>query len=56
LFVNSRKCYHCDSLAAAGVWPDYIVSDLPEAALAVRSLEMGDTDSVQQFALKCVAR
>src|SRR5436853_142131 len=41
LFVNRRKCYHCDSLAAHNAWPDYIVSDLPEAALVIRSLEMG---------------
>jgi D-glycero-D-manno-heptose 1,7-bisphosphate phosphatase len=55
LFVNRRKCYHCDSLAAAGVWPDYIVSDLQEAASVIHSLESGDTDGLQQFALKCAA-
>ena len=53
LFVNSRKCYHCDSLAAHHAWPDYLVSDLQEAALVIRHLERGDADSVRQFALTC---
>jgi len=55
LFVNSRKCYHCDSLAAHNAWPDYLVGDLQEAALVIRRLEMGDRDWAQQFALKCLA-
>ena len=55
LFVNSRKCYHCDSLAAHNAWPDYLVSNLQEAALVIRSLEMGDTDWARQFALQCAA-
>ena len=55
LFVNSRKCYHCDSLAAHHAWPDYLVSDLQEAALVIRRLETGDRDAAQQFALKCLA-
>ena len=55
LFVNSRKCYHCDSLAAMGVWPDYLVGDLPEAARVIGSLEAGDADWAQRFALKCAA-
>jgi D,D-heptose 1,7-bisphosphate phosphatase len=53
LFVNSRKCYHCDSLAAHDAWPDYIVSDLEEAALVIRRLESGDRRGVQPFALNC---
>ncbi len=56
LFVNSRKCYHCDSLAAHRTWPDYLVSDLPEAALVIGRLEAGDGESVRQFALKCEAQ
>ncbi|HVG21833.1 MAG TPA: HAD family hydrolase [Blastocatellia bacterium] len=53
LFVNSRKCYNCDALAAHGAWPDYIVGDLGEAATVIQSLEGGDKDSVRQFILKC---
>jgi D-glycero-D-manno-heptose 1,7-bisphosphate phosphatase len=55
LFVNSRKCYHCDSLAAHDAWPDYIVSDLQEAALVIRRLEQGDSAGVQPSALNCLA-
>jgi D-glycero-D-manno-heptose 1,7-bisphosphate phosphatase len=53
LFVNSRKCYNCDALAAQDVWPDYLVGDLGEAAMVIQSLEAGDKDSVRQFILKC---
>jgi D-glycero-D-manno-heptose 1,7-bisphosphate phosphatase len=53
LFVNSRKCYNCDALAEHEVWPDYLVSDLSEAATVVQKLEAGDVDSVQPFELKC---
>lgn len=55
LFVNSRKCYHCDSLTAHNAWPDYLVSDLPEAARVIRCLETGDRDGAQRFALRCAA-
>ncbi|HEX8185253.1 MAG TPA: HAD family hydrolase [Blastocatellia bacterium] len=53
LFVSSRKCYNCDSLAEHGVWPDYLVRDLPEAVIVVRNLEAGDRGAVRQFELKC---
>jgi len=53
LFVNSRKCYNCDSLSEHGVWPDYLVADLGEASEVIRSLEAGDRNSVQHFELKC---
>jgi D-glycero-D-manno-heptose 1,7-bisphosphate phosphatase len=56
LFVNSRKCYHCDSLAAHHVWPNYLVSDLQEAALVIGRLEAGDMESARQFALNCAAQ
>lgn len=55
LFANSRKCYNCDSLIEHNAWPDYIVSDIREAALVIRSLEAGDKDSARQFTLKCAA-
>jgi D-glycero-D-manno-heptose 1,7-bisphosphate phosphatase len=55
LFVSSRKCYNCDSLIELGAWPDYIVSDLSEAAVVIRSLEAGDKDSVQKFVFSCAA-
>lgn len=54
-FVNSRKCYNCDSLAEHDVWPDYLVNDLTEAATVIRYLEAGDKDSVRRFELKCAA-
>ena len=53
LFASSRKCYNCDSLIEHNAWPDYIVSDLGEAAVVIRSLEAGDKDSARQFTLKC---
>lgn len=53
LFVNSRKCYNCDSLLDHEVWPDYVVSNLAEAATVVRSLEAGDQESALRFVLKC---
>ncbi|MGA9768314.1 MAG: HAD family hydrolase [Blastocatellia bacterium] len=53
LFASSRKCYNCDSLIERNVWPDYIVSDLGEAAVVIRSLEAGDTDSARRFSLNC---
>jgi D-glycero-D-manno-heptose 1,7-bisphosphate phosphatase len=55
LFVNSRKCYNCDALAAHDVWPHYLVSDLGEAATVIQSLEAGEKDSVRQFVLNCAA-
>ena len=53
LFVNSRKCYHCDSLAEHGAWPNYVVSDLSEAVTVIEKLEAGDQESVQKYVLKC---
>jgi D-glycero-D-manno-heptose 1,7-bisphosphate phosphatase len=55
LFVNSRKCYNCDSLIDQEVWPDYLVSDLAEAVTVIRNLEAGNKDSVRRFELKCAA-
>ena len=56
LFVNSRKCYNCDSLVAHQTWPDYIVSSLGQAAQVIGSLEAGDTEAVRPFVLQCAAR
>ena len=53
LFVSSRKCYNCDALIEHQTWPDYIVSDLGEAAAVILSLEAGDRDFANQFRLKC---
>ena len=53
LFVNSRKCYHCDALIEHQTWPDYIVSDLGEAATVIRNLEVGDNEFADEFRLKC---
>jgi D-glycero-D-manno-heptose 1,7-bisphosphate phosphatase len=53
LFVNSRKCYNCDALIEHQTWPDYIVSNLPEAAAVILNLEAGDKESVERFRLKC---
>lgn len=55
LFANSRKCYNCDSLIERKAWPDYIVSDIQEAAFVIDRLEAGDKDSAGRFALKCAA-
>lgn len=56
LLVSSRKCYICDSLIAHDTWPDYLVSDLGQAAMVIRSLEAGDREAVKPFGLRCVAR
>jgi D-glycero-D-manno-heptose 1,7-bisphosphate phosphatase len=53
LFVSSRKCYNCDALIEHQTWPDYIVSDLGEAAAVIRSLEAGDIEFAGRFRLKC---
>jgi histidinol-phosphate phosphatase family protein len=53
LFVNSRKCYHCESLAEHQVRPDYIVHDLRQAVTVIEKIEAGDKDSVSEYALKC---
>lgn len=53
LLVNSRRCYTCDSLAEHHVWPDYVVSDLSEAATVIQNLEAGDKQSVLKYVLKC---
>ena len=55
LFAGSRKCYNCDSLIEHNAWPDYIVGDIREAALVIRSLEAGDKDSARKFTLNCAA-
>jgi D-glycero-D-manno-heptose 1,7-bisphosphate phosphatase len=52
-FVNSRKCYNCEALAEHEAWPDYLVSDLSEAATVIRKLEAGESASVQPFVLNC---
>lgn len=53
LFVNRRKCYNCEALASQAVWPDYLVSDLNEAATVIRKIECGDLESIETFALRC---
>ena len=53
LFVSSRKCYNCDNLIEHQTWPDYIVSDLAEAAAVIRSPEAGDTTEAESFRLRC---
>src|ERR1044072_8034057 len=53
LFASSRKCYNCDSLIEHNAWSDYIVGDLGEAVVVIRSREAGDKDSARQFTLKC---
>lgn len=53
LFVNSRKCYNCESLAEHKVWPDYLVDDLSQAVTVIEKLAAGDKDSVSEYALRC---
>ena len=53
LFVNARKCYHCEALAEQNAAPDYLVKDLREAAQVIGKLEAGDKNSVAQFVLTC---
>ena len=55
LFANSRKCYNCESLAEHDAAPDYIVSDLREAVVAIGSLEAGDEEAARRFVMKCAA-
>ncbi len=54
VFVNSRKCYNCDSLVENDVWPDYLVGNLTEAASLIKALEKGDTQASMRYVLKCV--
>lgn len=56
LFVNSRKCYNCESLSDHSAWPDYLVADLKEAATVIRGIETGDPKSAQPFVLNCATR
>jgi D-glycero-D-manno-heptose 1,7-bisphosphate phosphatase len=49
VFVNSRKCYLCEELARQGVQPDYFVSSAEEAATVIRSIELGEHETVRQF-------
>jgi D-glycero-D-manno-heptose 1,7-bisphosphate phosphatase len=53
LFVNRRKCYHCEALAEQNVMPDYLVKDLWEAAQVIGRLEAGDRNSVAPYFMKC---
>ena len=53
VFVNSRKCYNCDSLVEHDVWPDYLVGNLTEAASLIKALETGDTQAAMRYALRC---
>jgi D-glycero-D-manno-heptose 1,7-bisphosphate phosphatase len=53
LFVNSRKCYHCDALTEQNALPDYLVKDLREAAQVIGNLEAGDKNSIAQFIFNC---
>jgi D-glycero-D-manno-heptose 1,7-bisphosphate phosphatase len=53
LFVNSRKCYNCDALVEHRTWPDYLVSNIAEAAAVILTLEAGDREPAEQFRLKC---
>lgn len=55
VFVNSRKCYNCDSLVEHDVWPDYLVGNLTEAVSLIRVLESGDAQAAMQYSLKCVS-
>jgi len=49
LFVSSRKCYLCEELTRQGVQPDYFVSSAEEAATVIRSIELGEHETVRQF-------
>jgi D-glycero-D-manno-heptose 1,7-bisphosphate phosphatase len=53
IFVNSRKCYHCDSLKEQETWPDYIVSDLSQAARVIEAVESGDQNGLLKYTLNC---
>ncbi len=49
VFVNSRKCYLCEELARQRVQPDYFVPSAEEAATVIRSIELGEYETVRQF-------
>jgi D-glycero-D-manno-heptose 1,7-bisphosphate phosphatase len=51
--ISARKCYLCESLAEHGARPDYVVSDLGQAASVIRALENGDRQVAQTFAYTC---
>jgi D-glycero-D-manno-heptose 1,7-bisphosphate phosphatase len=53
IFVSARKCYTCDALAEEGVWPDYMVANLAEAASVIRTLETEGRDAVARFVPRC---
>lgn len=55
ILVSSRKCYVCDELARQGVQPDYMVSDLWEAALLIKRIVQGDLSTVVPHRSACSA-
>ena len=53
ILVSARKCYTCDALAEEGVWPDYMVANLAEAATLIRTVEREGREAVARFVLRC---
>jgi D-glycero-D-manno-heptose 1,7-bisphosphate phosphatase len=55
IFVSSRRCYVCDELARQGVQPDYMVSDVWEAAVLIKHIVQGDLSTFEQHTPACSA-
>ena len=53
IFVSSRKCYMCDSLAEHEVRPDYWADGAYEAVGIIARLENGEYEAVKEFAATC---
>lgn len=53
LFVSSRKCYICDSLAEHNTEPDYMVADLVEAADLIQNIEYKNMNAAAAYKFGC---
>jgi D-glycero-D-manno-heptose 1,7-bisphosphate phosphatase len=53
IFLSSRKCYVCESLAEHDARPDYIVGDLLEAARLISSHAAGERAEVERYKYQC---
>lgn len=57
LFLSDRKCYVCDELSRLNARPDYLTSDLLEAAEVIECLENKAPASARKFSLEnCLMR
>ena len=53
LFLSSRKCYICDSLAEHNTRPDYIIANMTEALTVIQAVESNDSPTLDEYRFKC---